>query len=76
MIELKKSYETTIRTEVFEFDAEYGDWEADTWTRREVDGELDAWVPHDDYGELSRTSKAGPELRDYLESNYQNSSYS
>lgn len=81
MIDLKESYETKIQTEVLEFDREYGGtvyggWAADTWTRKEVDGELEAWIPHDDYGELPKTSKANPELRDELESKYQNSSYS
>mgnify|MGYP000040523643 CR=1 FL=1 len=71
MIQLKAMSEKTIRREVFEFDEEIGEWEADTWTRVTVSGELSGWVPHDAYGELPQD----PRSYDAVEQKYQNSDY-
>lgn len=75
MLELKAQSEKTIRREVYEFDEPHGEWEADTWTRVTVNGELDKWIPHDAYGEMARPTRATEEVRKQLESIYQNSDY-
>lgn len=75
MIELKESSKRVVRREVFEFDEPYGSWEADTWTRVEVDGELSQWIPHDGYGEMARPTSASPSIRETLEQKYQQSAY-
>lgn len=61
----------TIRREVCEFDEPIGSWEAEIWTRVTVDGEVQRWVPHDEYGELPDTSAASGEIKESLEQKYQ-----
>lgn len=75
MLELKERSEKTIRREVYEFDEPHGEWEADTWTRVTVDGNLDKWIPHDGYGEMTNPTRATEDVRKQLESIYQNSDY-
>lgn len=75
MVELKERSEKTIRREIYEFDEPHGEWEADTWTRVTVDGELDGWVPHDGYGEMARPTRVTEKVWKRLESVYQNSDY-
>ena len=73
---LKERTSKTVRREVYEFNREYGDWEASTWTRRTVDGDLDAWIPHDAYGEMFESDAATGEVKEKLENLYQQSEYS
>jgi hypothetical protein len=76
MIELKERSEKTVRREVYEFDREFAGYS--TWTRRTVDGDVVAWVPHDAYGELmdSFGNVSGSETFRELETTYQESEYS
>jgi len=71
-ITLKERSSKTVRREVYVFDEEFGPWEANTWTRRTVDGDLDKWIPHDGYGELFESDAAKGDLKQKLESIYQN----
>jgi hypothetical protein len=75
MIQLKEWSEKTIRREVYEFEEPHGYWEADTWTRVTVNGELDRWIPHDDYGELPEDGSSLGE-DSILEEKFQNSAHS
>lgn len=76
---------TTVKKETFELDENlgkveklrdgdirrhYGDYE--TWTRVEIDGEMKAWIPHDDYGELPDPYEAERPVERYLEKKYRN----
>lgn len=75
MMKLKETTEKTVRREVYELDEEIGFWKADTWTRRTVNGELDAWIPHDGYGELQYSDRARGEEKKLLEQKYQQSDH-
>lgn len=72
---LKECSSQTIREETFELDEKLGYWETDTWTRRTVDGELSAWIPHDAYGPMPQSS-SNSEVVQRLEEIYQESDYS
>lgn len=73
---LRECSQKTVRREVYEFDEEIGVWNADKWTRRTVNGDLDAWIPHDGYGELMESDRATGETKQLLEQKYQNSHWS
>jgi len=75
MIELKEWSEKTVRREAYKFPEKRGRSDARVWTRLTVDGELESWIPHDDYGELPRGFAPGEELQNTLEKQYQNSPY-
>ncbi len=73
---LRECSEKTVRREVYEIEKEIGYWNADKWTRHTVNGELDAWIPHDGYGELQYSDRAKGEEKERLEQKFQNSQWS
>ena len=73
MIELKEWSEKTVRREVYKFPEKYSN--VRTWTRLTVDGELESWIPHDDYGELPSSAAPSEEVQNTLEKQYKNSPY-
>jgi len=69
------NYTGVVKEETFEFEDLPEEAMSDTYTRRSVDGELDSWIPHDDYGPLqfgSNTAKPIEEVEELLEAMYQN----
>lgn len=75
MLELKRWSEKTVRREVYDFPERFGRLNTSVWTRLTVDGQLEKWVPHDDYGELPASFASNEDLQSTLEEQYQNSPY-
>ena len=75
MVELKRWSEKTVRREVYKFPEKHGRSNARTWTRLTVDGKLESWIPHDDYGELPASFAPSEEVQSALEKKYQDSPY-